>query len=44
MSIFVKSILALAAVFLLVATTGMNRLAAALRMLKIPKLFVYSLC
>jgi len=27
MSIFVKSILALAAVFLLVATTGMNRLA-----------------
>ncbi|ABN53023.1 MAG TPA: cobalt ECF transporter T component CbiQ [Hungateiclostridium thermocellum] len=43
MSIFVKSILALAAVFLLVATTGMNRLAAALRMLKIPKLFVLQL-
>jgi len=30
-------------VFLLVATTGMNRLAAALRMLKIPKLFVLQL-
>jgi len=43
LSIFLKSILTVAAVLLLVATTGMDRLAVALRMLKIPKLFVLQL-
>ena len=42
-SIFIKSGLTVAASILLIATTGMERLAAALRMLKIPKIFVLQL-
>ncbi|RXE58573.1 cobalt ECF transporter T component CbiQ [Acetivibrio mesophilus] len=43
LSIFIKSGLTVASVLLLVATTGMDRLAAALRMLRIPRLFVLQL-
>jgi cobalt/nickel transport system permease protein len=40
LAIFIKCGLTVAASILLIATTGMDRLAAALRMLKIPKIFV----
>lgn len=43
MSIFIKSGLTVTVGILLIATTGMDKLAAALRMLKIPKLFVLQL-
>jgi cobalt/nickel transport system permease protein len=43
LSIFIKSCLTVAASILLIATTRMDRLAAALRMLKIPKIFVLQL-
>lgn len=43
LSIFIKSILTVFVVLLLVATTGMDKLAAALRMMKIPKLFILQL-
>jgi cobalt/nickel transport system permease protein len=42
-SIFIKCVLTVTAAILLIATTGMDRLAAALRMLKIPRLFVLQL-
>ncbi|MDR3287814.1 MAG: cobalt ECF transporter T component CbiQ [Peptococcaceae bacterium] len=42
-SIFIKSSLTVAATLLLIATTGMHRLAAALRLLRIPRLFVLQL-
>ncbi|MDF2545180.1 MAG: cobalt transporter, permease protein CbiQ [Anaerosolibacter sp.] len=42
-SIFIKSGLAVTAGLLLMATTGMDKLAAALRLLKIPRLFVLQL-
>lgn len=42
-SIFIKSSLTVAAVVILVASTGMEKLAAALRMLHIPKIFVLQL-
>lgn len=43
LSIFIKCGLTIAAALLLIATTGMDRLAAALRMLKIPRIFVLQL-
>ena len=43
LSLFIKCILSVAAGILLIATTGMDRLAAAMRMLKIPKIFVLQL-
>ncbi|GCD82918.1 cobalt ECF transporter T component CbiQ [Parageobacillus thermoglucosidasius] len=43
LSIFIKCSLTVTASILLIATTGMDRLAAALRMLKIPKIFVLQL-
>jgi cobalt/nickel transport system permease protein len=43
LSIFIKGGLTVAASILLIATTGMDRLAAALRMLRIPKIFVLQL-
>ncbi len=43
LSIFIKSVLALTAALLLLASTGMDRLGMALRMLKVPKLFVLQL-
>lgn len=42
-SVFLKCILTVSAALLLIATTGMDRLASALRMLKIPRLFVLQL-
>ncbi|HBC94953.1 MAG TPA: cobalt ECF transporter T component CbiQ [Pelotomaculum sp.] len=42
-SIFIKCGLTVTAALLLIATTGMDRLAAALRMLKIPRVFVLQL-
>jgi len=42
-SILIKSVLTIAAGILLIATTGMDKIAAALRMLKIPKIFVLQL-
>ena len=43
LSVFLKCILTVSAALLLIATTGMDRLASALRMLKIPRLFVLQL-
>lgn len=43
LSIFIKCGLTVTAAILLLATTGMDKLAAALRMLKVPKLFVLQL-
>lgn len=43
LSIFIKCGLTVAVSILLIATTGMDKLAAALRMLKIPKIFVLQL-
>ncbi len=43
LSIFLKGGLTVAAALLLVATTGMDRLGAALRMLKVPRIFVLQL-
>lgn len=43
LSILIRSTLTIVATLLLIATTGMDRLAAALRMLKIPKMFVLQL-
>ncbi|NTW04831.1 MAG: cobalt ECF transporter T component CbiQ [Peptococcaceae bacterium] len=43
LAIFIKSGLTVTVSILLIATTGMDRLAAALRMLKIPKIFVLQL-
>ena len=43
LSIIIKCVLTVTAGFLLVATTGMDKLAAALRMLKVPKIFVLQL-
>jgi len=43
LSIFIKCSLTVAAVVVLVASTGMDKLAAALRMLLIPKIFVLQL-
>jgi len=43
LSLLIKSVLTVGATLLLVATTGMDRLAAALRMLRIPRLFVLQL-
>jgi len=43
LSIFIKCGLTVTASILLIATTGMDRLASALRMLKIPKVFVLQL-
>jgi cobalt/nickel transport system permease protein len=43
LSIFIKCTLTVTASILLIATTGMDRLAAALRMLKIPRIFVLQL-
>lgn len=43
LSIFIKGILTVSTSILLIATTGMDRLAAALRMLKVPKIFVLQL-
>ena len=42
-SVFLKCLLTVSAALLLIATTGMDRLASALRMLKIPRLFVLQL-
>ncbi len=42
-SIFIKSLLTVTAALLLIATTGMDRLAGALRMLKVPRIFVLQL-
>jgi cobalt/nickel transport system permease protein len=42
-SIIIKCVLTVTAALLLIATTGMDRLAQALRMLKIPRLFVLQL-
>jgi len=42
-SLFIKSSLAITAGILLIATTGMNKLASALRTLKVPKVFVLQL-
>lgn len=42
-SVFLKCLLTVIAALLLIATTGMDNLAAALRMLRIPKLFVLQL-
>lgn len=43
LSIFIKGGLTVTASILLIATTGMDRFAAALRMLKVPKIFVLQL-
>ena len=43
LSIFIKCGLTVAAGIILIATTGMDRLAVALRMLKVPKIFVLQL-
>lgn len=43
LSIFIKCVLTVTASILLIATTGMDRLGAALRMLKVPKIFVLQL-
>ncbi|AGA68139.1 cobalt ABC transporter, permease protein CbiQ [Desulfitobacterium dichloroeliminans LMG P-21439] len=43
LSILIKSILTVSAALLLIATTGMDKLGSALRLLKIPKLFVLQL-
>lgn len=43
LSIFLKCGLTVAAALLLIATTGMDKLAAALRMLKVPQIFVLQL-
>ncbi|PKM78228.1 MAG: cobalt ECF transporter T component CbiQ [Firmicutes bacterium HGW-Firmicutes-15] len=43
LSLFIKCGLTVTAALLLIATTGMDRLAGALRMLKIPRLFVLQL-
>ena len=43
LSIFIKSGFTVTASILLIATTGMDKLASALRMLKIPKIFVLQL-
>ncbi|MFR1708240.1 MAG: cobalt ECF transporter T component CbiQ [Clostridium sp.] len=43
LSIFIKSTLTVMASILLIATTGMDKLAMALRMLKVPKIFVLQL-
>ena len=43
LSIFIKCGLTVTASILLIATTGMDRLGAALRMLKVPKIFVLQL-
>lgn len=42
-SVFLKCVLTVSAALLLIATTGMDKLASALRMLKIPRLFVLQL-
>ncbi|HEY9062545.1 MAG TPA: cobalt ECF transporter T component CbiQ [Pseudobacteroides sp.] len=42
-SIFVKSLLTITAALLLIATTGIDRLAEALRMLRVPRIFVLQL-
>ncbi|MHB1421146.1 MAG: cobalt ECF transporter T component CbiQ [Bacillota bacterium] len=42
-SIFLKCLLTVSAALLLIATTGMDKLASALRMLRIPRLFVLQL-
>ncbi len=42
-SLFLKSLLTVCAALLLIATTGMDKLASALRMLSIPRLFVLQL-
>ncbi|MEL1136286.1 cobalt ECF transporter T component CbiQ [Desulfitobacterium sp. THU1] len=43
MSILIKCVLTVSAALLLIATTGMDKLGSALRLLKIPKLFVLQL-
>ncbi|NJD01692.1 MAG: cobalt ECF transporter T component CbiQ [Ruminiclostridium sp.] len=43
LSIFIKCSLTVTAALLLIATTGMDKLASALRMLKVPRLFVLQL-
>lgn len=43
LSLSIKSILSVAAGIILIATTGMDKLAVAMRMLKIPKIFVLQL-
>ena len=43
LSLSIKGILSVAAGIILIATTGMDRLAVAMRMLKIPKIFVLQL-
>ena len=43
LSILLKSVLTVTAALLLIATTGMDRLAGSLRMLKIPRVFVLQL-
>jgi cobalt/nickel transport system permease protein len=43
LSLLIKSALTVTAALLLIATTGMDRLAGALRMLKIPRIFVLQL-
>lgn len=43
LAIFIKSSLTVTAALLLIATTGMDRLASALRMLKVPRIFVLQL-
>lgn len=43
LSIFIKCVLTVAAGVLLIATTGMEKLGAALRMLRVPKIFVLQL-
>ncbi|HOV25229.1 MAG TPA: cobalt ECF transporter T component CbiQ [Pseudobacteroides sp.] len=42
-SIFIKSLLAVTAALLLLATTGMDKIAGALRTLRVPKIFVLQL-
>lgn len=42
-SVFLKCVLTVSAALLLIATTGMDKLASALRMLRIPRLFVLQL-
>lgn len=42
-SILIKGLLTIFAAFILVATTGMNKIALALRLLRVPKLFVVQL-
>lgn len=43
LSLLIKSALTVSAALLLIATTGMDRLAGALRMLKVPRIFVIQL-